>query len=274
MTAIVNLRLLQKLNKLIPHDEKPIRQFEGYVAILAENAFFDVLRRRYPARMRLKNRLRYIITHDPRFALWTDTSATLCGLADWRGDPDGSEEFPITPGNATPAMLDQSDPARAVYEVFRLSREPMRLERLVQLLVELWNWSEAPEEPSLTTVTNDCKSPLADYESRELLLALWKEVEMLRPMQRRALLLNLRDHDGRDALRLLVLMRLVTIDQIALVLEMAPRELAALWSELPLDDNRIANTLGISRQQVINLRKSARERLNRRLKCPTKGLFA
>jgi hypothetical protein len=35
---------------------------------------------------------------------------------------------------------------------------------------------------------------------------------------------------------------------------------------LPLDDATIAGLLGLTRQQVINLRKSARERLARRLK--------
>jgi hypothetical protein len=38
-----------------------------------------------------------------------------------------------------------------------------------------------------------------------------------------------------------------------------------LWKELPLDDLTIAGRLGATRQQVINLRKSARARLVRRL---------
>jgi hypothetical protein len=39
-----------------------------------------------------------------------------------------------------------------------------------------------------------------------------------------------------------------------------------LWNELPLEDTRIAVILRITRQQVINLRRSARDRLARRLK--------
>ena len=38
-----------------------------------------------------------------------------------------------------------------------------------------------------------------------------------------------------------------------------------LWNQLPLDDNTISERLGLTRQQVINLRKSARERLARRM---------
>jgi hypothetical protein len=41
---------------------------------------------------------------------------------------------------------------------------------------------------------------------------------------------------------------------------------AELWNDLPLDDARIAELLKLTRQQVINARKSGRERLARRLK--------
>jgi hypothetical protein len=40
--------------------------------------------------------------------------------------------------------------------------------------------------------------------------------------------------------------------------------LSALWDQLPLDDLSIAARLGVTRQQVINLRKAARARLARR----------
>jgi predicted DNA-binding protein (UPF0251 family) len=59
---------------------------------------------------------------------------------------------------------------------------------------------------------------------------------------------------------------IATPAEVAAVLAMTVEEFAALWSELPLEDNRIASLLGLTRQQVINLRKSARERLTRRMK--------
>ena len=48
-------------------------------------------------------------------------------------------------------------------------------------------------------------------------------------------------------------------------------ELAALWPDLPLEDAAIAERLGLTRQQVINLRKSARARLGRRMREPVGG---
>ncbi|HUR82071.1 MAG TPA: hypothetical protein VM733_15000, partial [Thermoanaerobaculia bacterium] len=84
--------------------------------------------------------------------------------------------------------------------------------------------------------------------------------------QRKALLLNLRGEDEPNVIALLILTGTAKFDDIAAAREMSGQELAELWNELPLDDLRIAAALGVTRQQVINLRKSARERLRRRLR--------
>jgi CRP-like cAMP-binding protein len=55
-------------------------------------------------------------------------------------------------------------------------------------------------------------------------------------------------------------------DDVATALGMTAEELSAIWNDLPLDDLRIAALLNVTRQQVINLRKSARDRLRRRLR--------
>jgi hypothetical protein len=47
---------------------------------------------------------------------------------------------------------------------------------------------------------------------------------------------------------------------------MPVERLASLWNDLPIEDVEIAEHLGVTRQQVINLRKVARERLARRMK--------
>ena len=64
---------------------------------------------------------------------------------------------------------------------------------------------------------------------------------------------------------LIVLTGIALFDDLAAVLEMSPEALAAIWNDLPLDDLRIASMLQVTRQQVINLRKSARQRLERRM---------
>jgi len=81
-----------------------------------------------------------------------------------------------------------------------------------------------------------------------------------------ALLLNLRGSGSGSgsAIALLVLLGVTTFDALAAALAMTGEELAAIWGELPMDDLTIAGRLGVTRQQVINFRQSARKRLGRR----------
>jgi hypothetical protein len=106
---------------------------------------------------------------------------------------------------------------------------------------------------------------LTSLLDRGNLQRLWGEILELPARQRAALLLNLRDADGNGMLALFPLTGVATMRDIATALEMPARELAELWSRLPIEDARIAERLGVTRQQVINLRKSARERLSRRV---------
>ncbi len=100
----------------------------------------------------------------------------------------------------------------------------------------------------------------------ERLRRLWRELLQLPVRQRAALLLNLRDAEGHGMIATLPLTGVATMREIAAALEMPAVEFAALWRDLPLEDRRIAELLAITRQQVINLRKCARERLARRLR--------
>jgi hypothetical protein len=106
----------------------------------------------------------------------------------------------------------------------------------------------------------------AEVDQRAYLQSLWSEIRQLPPRQCAALLLNLRDPQGRGVIALLPLTGVATMRQIAEALAMPADEFAELWNDLPIEDNGIAALLGITRQQVINLRKVARERLMRRMR--------
>ena len=103
-----------------------------------------------------------------------------------------------------------------------------------------------------------------EMDMRASLGQIWQEITELPRNQRVALLLNLRDHIGDSALRLFPALGIASIRHVAQVLELDALELASMWSKLPLEDLDLAEMLGLSRQQVINLRKSARQRLARR----------
>jgi hypothetical protein len=70
---------------------------------------------------------------------------------------------------------------------------------------------------------------------------------------------------AKCALELFPLTGVASIRAIASVLEIPAEEFAEIWNMLPLDDLAIAERLQVTRQQVINLRKSARKRLERRM---------
>jgi RNA polymerase sigma factor (sigma-70 family) len=127
-------------------------------------------------------------------------------------------------------------------------------------------WAAGSEDDLLAGLPDPGPGAAVALARQDALRALWVEIQALPPRQSAALLLNLRDRQGRDAVALLPLTGTASLREIARALGMAPEVFAGLWNQLPLDDRAIAGLLGVTRQQVINLRKSARERLARRLK--------
>jgi DNA-directed RNA polymerase specialized sigma24 family protein len=127
---------------------------------------------------------------------------------------------------------------------------------------------EGEEPPG--SAADDPADPHADTLGlilrRGLLGALWTEIRILPPAQRTALLLNFRDAQGANALPLLSLCGITTPAEIAATLGLPLTEIASLAECLPLEDSAVAERLGITRREVINLRVAARRRLERRLR--------
>jgi DNA-directed RNA polymerase specialized sigma24 family protein len=127
--------------------------------------------------------------------------------------------------------------------------------------------SLADDDDSATIVpTSDQPDQAWQVEKRMFLQRLWDELQQLPPNQRAALLLNLKDASGQGCITLFPATGVATLRQLAQVLQLTTEKFAELWNDLPLEDSRIAELLGLTRQQVINARKSGRERLARRLK--------
>ena len=257
--STVNLRLVHRLRE--PLESHSIASFADYVAAMTYNVIYDFLRSRYPHRTRLKNRIRYVLTHDARFAKWELAGEMIAGLAEWKGRephaPPAARELPVDP------VADPQRTAKAIASVLALSGAPVLLDDLVRVLAELWNVTDAAVTPFRMAATEPRGA--VQVEARQYLAKLWTEICDLRPPQRAALLLNLRDHDGANALGLLLMARIARNEEIAEAIGISADRLTELWNDLPLDDLRIASMLGMSRQQVINLRKAARARLFRRM---------
>jgi RNA polymerase sigma factor (sigma-70 family) len=121
--------------------------------------------------------------------------------------------------------------------------------------------TRVPHEAVHEGTSNDPLDPHRITESRIFAERLWEEIRLLPVNQRVALLLNMKD----NAIMLFPLCGVASIRQIAAALEMPAEKVALLWNNLPMDDNALAALLDLSRQQVINLRMSARKRLANRL---------
>lgn len=264
VVATVNLRLIEKMRRVRAEADAAVEKFDSYVAMVTYNAVNDHLRGRYPARTRLKNKLRYVLTHDPRLSLSVSKTRMTCGLRQW---PESNvvsgvmlESLPVTL-----PMQNSARPADALVAILTALGRPAPFDALVRFTATLWNVVDAPPV-EISSIPPERQVPAANpFEMREYLRALWIEIRQLPPMQRKALLLNLRESQTVDAIGLLILTGTAGFSELADALGMSPEDLAAIWNDLPLDDLRIAAMLNLTRQQVINLRKSARARLNRRM---------
>jgi DNA-directed RNA polymerase specialized sigma24 family protein len=269
LAADVTTSILAELRALRAAGEASPGDFRAYAAQVAHNACHDYLRERYPQRRRLKNRVRYLLGHHPAFTLSVEGSRWLCRLEPChKAVAVGATDRTQSSGRNSSGELTAHAMIRQVTGLLERHGGQLELDDLVNRLAALVGIEE-PVAHSVSELHEDAlvqqQRPLeAILDDRARLIVLWAEVCVLPARQRVALLLNLRDPGGAPALPLLPLAGIATISAIARALEMTPGELAAIWTDLPLEDAEIAGRLMVTRQQVINLRKSARARLARR----------
>jgi hypothetical protein len=154
IVSIVTLRLVRKLQATAEREEDAIESLPDYIATQTFNAIHDLLRARFPERMRLKNRIRYVLTHDPRLALWSSPSGPAAGLARFRETSPDPGEITIA---ATRAILDRDRPAEAVFALLSRVGTAVRLDALIRTLAELWNMTD--HAPKSIAALSTCSGP-------------------------------------------------------------------------------------------------------------------
>lgn len=258
MSTVV-LRLVRRLQRIAFEEDQAIEQLADFTATSTYNVIHDFLRRHFPERERLKNRVHYVLTHDARFRRMPSGAGPVCTLASW---PETSELGQV-PGAWR--HDDPRAPADAIASLLDATSKPLLVADVVRSLAESWNISD-PRPLPIGEIAESDASQAAQLEGRQRLEALWRETCALPAAQRAALLLSLRNIEGGSAIPLFSLMGIASANEVAAAIELPVRQLAKLWPRLPLDDLTIAPILGVTRQQVINLRLAARQRLARRLK--------
>jgi hypothetical protein len=265
--------------------EKSIRDFRGYVAVVSYNACNRHLRQTHPLRHSLKNRLRYLLSHQQAFALWEGADRKqYCGLAAY-----GRQNKPLARSRllewgktdiatatdrqrAGESLYSRAELVDLLADILKWAGGPIELDDLVDVVADRFGVKdetvryEDERSDSLKTAQFSRVQIEAELDQRAYLERLWVEIQQLPVRQRAALLLNLKDGGGDDCARLFPLQGIATIRQIAETLDLPTERFAEMWNDLPLEDVVIAKLLSVTRQQVINLRKCARERLSRRMK--------
>jgi hypothetical protein len=266
-------------------DAYPIGDLRGLAAVIAHRVCSRWMRLQSPERHAFKNRLYYLLTRQRGFALWRNkANKMVAGFAVWQemgmedAETDGRlaqlpNEETLTAQIRLLKAGRRGDWGAALAAVFDYLGGPIEFDKLITALAALLRIADRPIE-SIDQIRgiDDFDAPgrksdaALQVEQRSFLQRLWEEVRQLPLNQRVALLLNLRDHKGEGCIALFPAIGIATFRQLAEALDMDAEKLAEIWNELPLEDARIADLLHLTRQQVINARKSARKRLARRLK--------
>lgn len=207
----IMLQLVQRLqNFRTDYARRPINDFNAYVAVTTYNAYDRHISRKYPQRRRLKNGLRYLLTHRAGFALWQTTDgAWLCGLSDWRTDAlAAADEAGGVDASAVSRVQLLRDDVRAFaragktdkdwhdakhgYElltaIFAWTNVPIKLDLLTGIVAEWWNVTDemveldvrregdGPEERASVQLADNRPAVSIETERRIYLQRLWDEI--------------------------------------------------------------------------------------------------
>ena len=281
----VVVQMVAELRKFCGHPQThAIGDVRGLAAVIAHRACSRWMRRQFPERHALKHRLYYLLTRQSGFALWEDENKKMmAGFAAWQGQKRVADSEALRSLSDDERLLlqirllrsgrHQAEPGDTLAAIFDRLGGPIAFDELISALAAILYIRDQPlestdeEENEIAIATSaGATDPAWQIEKRIFLQRLWEEVRQLPLNQRAALLLNLKDANGRGCIALFPAAGIATLRELAETVGVSAEEFTKLWNELPLEDIRIAERFQLTRQQVINLRKSARERLKRRLK--------
>jgi hypothetical protein len=257
----VQADLISRLRELKEsNDRGKIRDFRAYSAVAAYHGCAKYYRRAFPQRYRLENQLRYLLSRHLRLAIWMAPGGEwICGNKAWR-----KQQPLVKAERGDPVWASSREASRLVETILDECSAPLPFDDLVERVAKHWRITDKRVLRG-QELPHHAPSVETKLAQRGSLKKLWGEIGGLPRAQRISLLLNLRDERGEPALTLLPMTGVASLAQIALAVEMSVEELARVWNGLPLDDLRIAERLGLNRQRVIDLRRSARQRLNKLL---------
>jgi RNA polymerase sigma factor (sigma-70 family) len=261
-----------------------IQNLKQYVSRIATNACNDVLRTKSPARARLKNNLRFLLTHHRDFAVWKLETETLAGFAVWRDtSPSESSQRELFDAEERLAHfratrfrnqnVNQVPITTVVAELLSWIASPVELHVLVNLVALLLDVKDQPVQSLDDQALSYLEARIADgtvhsssrLEEQALLRSLWQSVRELSAEQRDVFCFGFEDQNGRDLFTVLLEAEIVTFRELSQRLGRSTEAIVGLWAKLPMDDQAIADELGTTRTQVYKWRFRALQRLRKGL---------
>jgi RNA polymerase sigma factor (sigma-70 family) len=277
-------RVVQALHDLRnPLAKIVIEDLEQYVSRIASNCCHDVLRTKSPARARLKNSLRFLLTHHRDFAVWKTPRETITGFAVWRDSSkfmssetqavDFEERLANFRSSRFPRQnIKQVPLTKIVAELFQWLGSPIELDALVDILAPLLDVQDYPVESfdedaraHVEAVTDSTLSSHSRLEEQAVLRSLWQALRELSVEQRDVFCFGFEDECGRDLFTVLLEAEIVTFRALAKELGRSTETIVGLWSKMPMDDQAIAVELKTTRGLVRKRRFRALGRLKRGL---------
>lgn len=163
------LALISELEKLKanPYD-KSVQNSQSYVASVTITAYREYLRKKYPLRQQLKNKLRYLLTHHPEFEIRESEYGRICGFgAKMRMHKPVDSDYIRTEVAAKLDKANLNAPEQTielVRRIFAVAESPIRFNDLLSLVGEIQGVKDKPEitgEEALLYQEKTCRSRTA-----------------------------------------------------------------------------------------------------------------
>jgi len=274
-------RVIHALNEMC-QEKAGIDDFRKYVAGIAANVCRDYLRARSPARRRLRDNIRLVLTRHPDFAIWEYEGEQLSGFIFWRHGaapmtPIRERELTTKTEELRSARFAKEHPARlplprVLADVFEWAGEPIEFDTVVKMVAGLISLREYANDsfdeetfPSLEYSQRETASAQSAVEQKELLRRLWEVVKTLPAEQRDTYCLLFHDQRGWDLFSLLIEAEIVSLNDLGHALDRSPQEIIRLRSQMPMDGPSLAAELNVSRPQVNKWRFRAIKKIRRDL---------